>query len=193
MEPVVVDGIEGSKGLACPPSTLLEILVKHLFPASCVDAGRVRYPPVEVEQDGVVPVAGDQTSAAGLSHRSLSSYQGTLLCYAGNHLECLVRRSLPSATHLALVDERPVPNLHGGHLPVVTEDTKGTGIEQEMLTGARGQPDPAGCQHAQYMPMGEQRDVPVDCARTAYHAVNAGSHLFRCFATRASIPEHEPT
>src|SRR5258708_19808816 len=159
MEPVVVDGIEGSKGLACPPSTPLEILVKHLFPASCVDAGRVRYHPVEVEQDGVVPVAGDQTSAAGLSHRSLSSYQGTLLCYAGNHLECLVSPALPSATHLALVDERPVPNLHGGHLPVVTEDTKGTGIEQEMLTAAPRHPHPPASHHPQYIPITDQRDI----------------------------------
>src|SRR5258708_18227006 len=177
MEPVVVDGIEGSKGWTCPPSTLLEILVKHLFPASCVDAGRVRYHPVEVEQDGVVSVAGDQTSAAGLSHRSLSCYQGTLLCYAGNHLECLVSPALPSATHLALVDERPVPNLHCGHLPVVTEDTKGTGIEQEMLTGTRGQPDPAGCQHAQYMPMGEQRDVPVDRSEEHTSELQSPDHL----------------
>src|SRR4029450_154260 len=43
------------------------------------------------------------------------------------------------------------------------------------------------------MPMREKRDVSVDRARTGYHAIHATSHLFRFFATRASIPEDEPT
>jgi hypothetical protein len=79
MKPVVVDGIEGSKGFAGLSPTLLEILVEHLFPASCVDAGRIRYHPVEVEKHGVVPVAYEQDSAAGVWHRSLSRCQGKSL------------------------------------------------------------------------------------------------------------------
>jgi hypothetical protein len=74
MEPVVRGEIERTKCFASLRPTLLKELVKHLFPTSRVDAGGVRDHTVEIEQDGVVLVAGDRKFAPGLPHRSLSCY-----------------------------------------------------------------------------------------------------------------------
>src|SRR5262245_40033302 len=52
----------------------LKVLVEHLFPTRRVHAGGVRDHTVEVEQDGVVLLAGDPTLALRLPHRSLSCY-----------------------------------------------------------------------------------------------------------------------
>ena len=59
IEPVVRGDLEGTKGFASLGCTLLQVRVKHLFPTRRVDAGGVRDHAVEVEEDGVVLVAGD--------------------------------------------------------------------------------------------------------------------------------------
>ena len=127
------------------------------------------YHPVEVKKDGVVLVAGDHTSAHGLSHRS----------------------SPPRIP--ALVDERSVPDLHGGYSPVVAEDTQRSRIQQKVLTAARGQSDPSRHEHAQHVSVREQRDVAVDRARAGYHPVHPRTDLLRRLAARAAIPKEQPT
>src|SRR5262249_24737189 len=61
MESIVRDGVEARKGLARLRLASLQILVEHLFPAGAVDAGRGGDDAVEVEQDGIVVLAGDHT------------------------------------------------------------------------------------------------------------------------------------
>src|SRR4030095_7594806 len=58
IEPVVRGEIEGTKWFASLFRTLLKVLLKHLFPTRGVEVGGVRYHTVEVEEDGVVLVAG---------------------------------------------------------------------------------------------------------------------------------------
>src|SRR5262249_28030142 len=47
------------------------VRIKHLFPTCRVYVGSVRDHAVEVEQDGIVLVAGDRSLVIGLLHRSL--------------------------------------------------------------------------------------------------------------------------
>src|SRR5436190_5638494 len=96
-------------GLARP---LLKVLIEHLFPTERVDAGGVGYHAVEVKKDGIVSVVRDRTPACGPPQRTR---------YCG-----------------VLVDERPVPDPHRGHVAVVAEDAQGARIQQEMLTATRG-------------------------------------------------------
>src|SRR5215469_7190745 len=76
IEAIVRGDIEGTKCFASLRRTLLKVFVKHLFPTRRMYAGGVGDHTVEVEQDGVVPVAGDRTRARGLPRRSLS------ICFA---------------------------------------------------------------------------------------------------------------
>src|SRR4030095_5600387 len=71
IEPVIRGDLEGTKWFAGVRSALLKVRIKHLFPTRCVYGGGVRDHAVEVEQDGIVCVAGDCTLALGLLHRSL--------------------------------------------------------------------------------------------------------------------------
>src|SRR6516165_3394074 len=88
--------------------------------------------------------------------------------------------------------QRPVPDPHGGIFAVVTEHTQRAGIEQEVLSGTRGEPDPAGDEHAQHVTMGEQRDVARDSARSGNDPVRPVTDLLRRLAARGSVPEDEP-
>src|SRR5262249_35230514 len=73
MKPVVGGDVERMEGFAPLHCTRLEVRIEHLFPTRGVQAGGVRYHAVEVKQDGVVPVAGDQgPGPGGLRHGSLS-------------------------------------------------------------------------------------------------------------------------
>src|SRR6516165_527388 len=65
IESVARGELERTKLFACLRRTILQVLVKHLFPTRRVHVGGVRDHTVEVEEDGVVLVA----SYAGL-HRS---------------------------------------------------------------------------------------------------------------------------
>src|SRR6516164_3441236 len=76
IEAVVRGDIEGTKYFASLRRTLLKVFVKHLFPTRRMYAGGIGDHAVEVEQDGVVPVAGNRTRARGLLRRSLS------ICFA---------------------------------------------------------------------------------------------------------------
>jgi hypothetical protein len=72
IEAVVRGDVEGTKCLPSPRCALPEVFVEHLFPTRGVDAGGVGDHTVEIEQDGVVPLAGTRGFAFGLLHRSLS-------------------------------------------------------------------------------------------------------------------------
>ena len=48
---------------------------------------------------------------------------------------------------------------HGGYVAVVAENAQGARVQQEVLAGARRQPEPARRQHAQHVAVREQRDV----------------------------------
>ena len=67
---IVGGNIEGAKCFAPLRRTLLKVLVEHLFPARRVHACSVGNHTVKVEQNGIVPLAGDLTLALGLLHRS---------------------------------------------------------------------------------------------------------------------------
>src|SRR2546421_6989782 len=71
IEPVIRGDLEGTKWFACVRSALLKVRIKHLFPTRRVYAGSVRDHAVEVEQDGIVFVAGDRILVIGLLHDSL--------------------------------------------------------------------------------------------------------------------------
>ena len=148
------------------PRALLKVLVEHLFPTSRVQVGGVRYHPVQVKKDGVVLAAGDHTSAHGLSHRSLP---------------------------VPLLDERSVPDSHGGYSPVVAEDTQRSRIQQKVLTTACRQSDPSRHEHAQHVSVREQRNVAVDRARAGDHTVHARTDLLRRLAAWSFIPKEQPT
>src|SRR6266704_2270943 len=66
IEPVIRGDLEGTKGFAGVRNALLKVRIKHLFPTRRVYGGGVRDHAVEVEQDGIVFVAGDGTLALGL-------------------------------------------------------------------------------------------------------------------------------
>ena len=61
-----------------------------------------------------------------------------------------------------------------------------------MLSCTRGEPDPAGDEHAQHVTMGEQRDVARDSARSGNDPVRPVTDLLRRLAARGSVPEDEP-
>src|SRR5262252_2990277 len=71
IEPVIRGDLEGTKGFACVRRALLQVRIKHLFPTRRVYVGGVRDHAVEVEQDGIVCVAGDRILVIELLHRSL--------------------------------------------------------------------------------------------------------------------------
>src|SRR5713101_1699274 len=83
IEPVIRGDLEGTKWFACVRSALLKVRIKHLFPTRRVYAGSVRDHAVEVEQDGIVCVAGDRTLVIELLH-------GSLPCHCPS--PCLPRR-----------------------------------------------------------------------------------------------------
>ena len=62
----------------------------------------------------------------------------------------------------ALADKRPIPDPHGRYVAVVAEHAQGARIQQEVLPGARGQPEPARREDAQHVAVREQRDVALD-------------------------------
>src|SRR5215469_6787450 len=74
VEPIVCGDVEGVKRFASLRRTLFKILVEHLFPAHRVYAGGVGDYTVEIEEDGVVPVAVDCTFGFKLPHGSLSRH-----------------------------------------------------------------------------------------------------------------------
>src|SRR6516164_3380096 len=77
---------------------------------------------------------------------------------------------LPSPqTGCVLVNEGPVPRPHGGNVAVIAKDTQGAGVEQEMLPGARGQPDPARNEHTQHVTVREHRHTARSGARSGDH------------------------
>src|SRR5262249_29434432 len=113
-----------------------------------------------------------------------------LVCEA---LSFISPRRLPSPRGpAALLDERAVPDMHRGGVSIVTEHGKSSRIEQEVLSGARRQPDPAHAEHAQHVTMGEQRDVAAGPPHPGDHAVHPGSHLFRRLAVWAAIAKQLP-
>src|SRR6516164_7911237 len=59
IEAVICGEIKGAECFASLRCTLQEVLVEHLFPRRRMQVGGVRDDTVEVEQDGVVLVAGD--------------------------------------------------------------------------------------------------------------------------------------
>jgi hypothetical protein len=77
----------------------------------------------------------------------------------------------------ALANEGPIPDPHGGYVPVVAENAQGAGVKQEVLPGARRRPDPARYEYAQHVPVGEQRNVAIDRAGPGYHTVHPRTHL----------------
>ena len=52
-------------------------------------------------------------------------------------------------------------------------------VEQEVAALLRGQPDPAGDQHAQNVTMGEESDVPLLRAHPGDHTIDPSGHLLR--------------
>src|SRR5262245_13358079 len=80
MEPVVGNDIEGPKCFASLRGALLKVLMGHLFPARRMDAGGVGHNPVEIKEDGVVPVAAD-AFAIRLRHGSLSGLPKDILTH----------------------------------------------------------------------------------------------------------------
>src|SRR6516162_7976900 len=183
IEPIVRSDVEGTKCFACLRRTPLKILVKHLSPAGGVDAGGVGDHAVEVEQDSIVSVSCDRTLALGLPPRLLS------ICFTHS---IVLPVSTWSAGRRPLTSERPVPDLHSGYVAVIAEDTQGACIEQEVLPGARGQPNPASAEHAQHMPVREDRHVAVSGARPGNDPIRAGCDLLRAFAARTAITENQP-
>src|SRR5262249_1693197 len=80
MEPVVGNDIEGPKCFASLRGTLLKVFIEHLLPARRMDAGGVGHDPVEIKEDGVVPVAAD-AFAIRLRHGSLSGLPKDILTH----------------------------------------------------------------------------------------------------------------
>src|ERR671919_1656979 len=66
IELVIRGDLEGTKWFACVRGALLKVRIKHLFPSRRVYGRGGRDHAVEVEQDGVVLVAGDRVLALGL-------------------------------------------------------------------------------------------------------------------------------
>src|SRR5262245_22914461 len=62
-----------------------------------------------------------------------------------------------------------------------------------MLTTARRQADPSRHEYAQHVSTCKQRRVAIERAQPGDHTVDARTHLLRCLAAGASVPEEEPT
>src|SRR5215469_11531103 len=183
IEPIVRGDIEGTKCLASLHRSLLKILVKHLFPARRVYAGGVGDHAVEVEQHGIVLVSGDRTLALRLPPRSPA------ICFAHNIVLPISPRSVGRRP---LTSERPVPDLHSGNVAVVAEDTQGPRIEQKMLPGARGQPDPPRDERTQDVTMREHCHVARSGARPGDDPIRPDTDLFRCLTARTTVAKNQP-
>ena len=70
--------------------------------------------------------------------------------------------------------------------PVVAEDVQGGRVEQEVAPVVRGQPDPAGDEHAEDVAVGEERDGAPGGLHPADHAVHARADLVGAFRRRDS-------
>jgi hypothetical protein len=56
-----------------------------------------------------------------------------------------------------------------------------------MLPRAGRRTDPARDEHAQHVPVGEQRHVTIGCASSGYHPIHPHAHLLRLLPTGTSI------
>ncbi len=54
-----------------------------------------------------------------------------------------------------LIKERPVPDPHGGYVPVIAQYAQRTRIQQEVPPGSLGQSNPARCKHPQHVAVRE--------------------------------------
>src|SRR5690349_21018621 len=118
--------------------------------------------------------------ARSSSERGVDRPPFASLIVSSSHLLFIVDRC-------PLISEGPVPDLHSGYVAVIAKDAQGAGIEEEMLASAGGQSDPPCHEHAQHVPVGEQRHVAIGCTGSGYHPIHPRAYLLRLLATGASI------
>ena len=56
----------------------------------------------------------------------------------------------------------PIPDPYGRNFAVIAEHAQSAGIQEEVLSSPRRQPDPARRKNAQHMSMRKQSDVTLD-------------------------------
>src|SRR5690242_8584540 len=62
-----------------------------------------------------------------------------------------------------------------------------------MLTVCSGETDPSRREHAQLMPVREQRDIAVALPRTVDHPIDSYADLLRILPARTSVAEDHPS
>src|SRR5438093_9263784 len=122
-----------------------------------------------------VSVATD-SSAARMPLPSATSVLATV------SRSCTVMSCLPWMDGSAWTSDQGgrIPPFERGNSAVVAQDVQCSGVEQEVLAGARRQPEPARRQDTQDVPVGEERDVAGGGARPRDHVVDPRGDVGRC-------------
>src|SRR5262249_14958770 len=78
------------------------------------------------------------------------------------------------------------------YITVVAQDAQRACVQEKVLAGTRGQPDPARREHAQHMSVREQQNIATEGARARDDAIDPSANLLGRFATCAAVSEDQP-